>query len=289
MPAKSKAQQKFMGMVRAAQTGDKPASAKVAKVAKSMKKSDVKDFASTKHKGKPEKVKKEDVKLSEKMNLKTVLSKLQIPKAAIANNQKLISYIQRNPFIVTQLLRLATEDTKLKEDVKIPIKIGDTILMGRFKNKRVVVKSIDWNEKGDLLINGRSAAKFRITKESKESKMPMLKDLIKETAKGKFGSIYDMKAQMKDGTFDPDNPEVLIHGWGRLPLKSVHKWIAKDLKKIASDVAVVSDRTAKNTEILLYKNHSPLEAKIKALNEVYQQMNTSQYKRAVTMYKRKKR
>ena len=34
MPAKSKKQQRFMGMVRAAQKGEKPASAKVAKVAK---------------------------------------------------------------------------------------------------------------------------------------------------------------------------------------------------------------------------------------------------------------
>lgn len=56
--AKSKAQQKFMGMVHAAQKGEKPASKEVADVAKGMKKKDAKDFASTKHKGLPEKVKK---------------------------------------------------------------------------------------------------------------------------------------------------------------------------------------------------------------------------------------
>lgn len=54
--AKSKAQQKFMGMVHAAQKGEKPASKEVAKVAKSMGKKDAKDFASTKHKGLPDKV-----------------------------------------------------------------------------------------------------------------------------------------------------------------------------------------------------------------------------------------
>ena len=53
----------------------------------------------------------------------------------------------------------------LTEDINIPVEIGDTILMGRFKNKRVKVKSIDYNEKGDLLINGRPALKFRISKE----------------------------------------------------------------------------------------------------------------------------
>ena len=52
----------------------------------------------------------------------------------------------------------------LKENVKLPIKVGDTVLMGRFKNKKVVVKSIDYNDKGDLLINGRPALKFRIIK-----------------------------------------------------------------------------------------------------------------------------
>lgn len=66
--AVSKKQQKFMGMVHAAQKGEKPASKEVAKVAKSMKKKDAEDFASTKHKGLPEKkkAKKEESKGEEK-------------------------------------------------------------------------------------------------------------------------------------------------------------------------------------------------------------------------------
>jgi hypothetical protein len=60
--AVSKKQQKFMGMVHSAQKGEKPASKEVAKVAKTMKKGDAEDFASTKHKGLPEKkAKKEEV------------------------------------------------------------------------------------------------------------------------------------------------------------------------------------------------------------------------------------
>jgi len=50
----------------------------------------------------------------------------------------------------------------LDENVDLPIEIGDTVKMGKFKNKKVVVKKIDWNEKGDLLINGRPALKFRL-------------------------------------------------------------------------------------------------------------------------------
>ena len=49
----------------------------------------------------------------------------------------------------------------LNESPDLDIKVGDNILMGRFKNKRVKVKSITYNEKGDLLINGRPALKFR--------------------------------------------------------------------------------------------------------------------------------
>lgn len=57
--AKSKAQQRFMGMVYAAKKGKPAASPDVAKVAKGMSKKSAKDFASTKHKGKPEHVKKD--------------------------------------------------------------------------------------------------------------------------------------------------------------------------------------------------------------------------------------
>ena len=59
MPAVSKAQQRFMGMVHAVKKGDMVApSPEVAQAAASMKKKDAKDFASTKHKGLPEKKKR---------------------------------------------------------------------------------------------------------------------------------------------------------------------------------------------------------------------------------------
>ncbi len=57
--AVSKKQQRFMGMVHATQKGEKAPSKEVAKVAKSMGKKDAEDFASTKHKGLPEKKKPE--------------------------------------------------------------------------------------------------------------------------------------------------------------------------------------------------------------------------------------
>ena len=68
MPAVSKKQQRFFGIVRAIQKGEMaPTTPETAKAAADMKKKDVKDFASTKHKGLPEKkVSKEEKDFSQK-------------------------------------------------------------------------------------------------------------------------------------------------------------------------------------------------------------------------------
>ena len=57
MPAVSKKQQRFFGMVRAAQKGEGASSPEVAKVADEISDKDAKKFAKTKHKGLPEKKK----------------------------------------------------------------------------------------------------------------------------------------------------------------------------------------------------------------------------------------
>jgi hypothetical protein len=63
MPAKSKQQQKFFGVVRAMQKGDIPKKGEAGEVADDMKKTDVKKMASTKHKGLPKKVKSESISI----------------------------------------------------------------------------------------------------------------------------------------------------------------------------------------------------------------------------------
>ena len=121
--------------------------------------------------------------------------------------------------------------------------------------------------------------------------MVKLKDLLNEygkktselvgTPKKVFGQIHNMKEDMKSGKFDPKNPQVHIHGFGVYTLKTLEKAIARDLKECIS-------RDAEFTAMKLYSKHSTTEAKIKAANDVYKEMNTPKYKRAVTMYKRKK-
>ena len=51
---------------------------------------------------------------------------------------------------------------KTKADIVLPIKIGDTLLAGKFKNSRLLVKTITKNEKGEVLINGKQLLKMRI-------------------------------------------------------------------------------------------------------------------------------
>ena len=62
---------------------------------------------------------------------------------------------------------IITEDQYglLSEMIKLDIKVGDTIMGGKFKNKKVVVKTIGTNEKGDITINGKPLLRFRIIKE----------------------------------------------------------------------------------------------------------------------------
>ena len=51
---------------------------------------------------------------------------------------------------------------KLSEDINLDVNVGDTLLMGKFKNKRVVVKDIGKDEHGMPTINGKKATTFRI-------------------------------------------------------------------------------------------------------------------------------
>ena len=86
MPAVSKKQQQFFGIVRAIQKGEQaPTTPETAKAAADMKKSDVKKFASTKHKGLPEKkVTKEELDKNDKPFVKNQL----------VNSEKVLKHMQ---------------------------------------------------------------------------------------------------------------------------------------------------------------------------------------------------
>ena len=79
------------------------------------------------------------------------------------------NFTKTYPKFDSQIFKLITLKLKslkecINEEIKLNVKIGDTILMGRFKNKKVVVKTIGTDDWGMPTINGKKVATFRIPK-----------------------------------------------------------------------------------------------------------------------------
>lgn len=58
----------------------------------------------------------------------------------------------------------------LGENIELPIEVGDEVLMGKFRNKKVTVKDIDVDEYGHPTINGKKILNLRISKLMKKEK-----------------------------------------------------------------------------------------------------------------------
>lgn len=90
MPAVSKKQQKFFGIVRAIQKGEMaPTTPETAKAAADMEKDDVKKFASTKHKGLPEKKKiEEEIKTNRRISFPEMQKRIRDAEERRRNQKK---------------------------------------------------------------------------------------------------------------------------------------------------------------------------------------------------------
>ena len=66
--------------------------------------------------------------------------------------------------------KLLTEWRKYLNEMKLDIKVGDVLLGGKFKNKRIVVKEIGKDDLGQPTINGKPLLNFRIEKHLPDSK-----------------------------------------------------------------------------------------------------------------------
>ena len=103
MPAQSKQQQKFMGLVKAYKEGDVDSSEvtkKVKDAAKSMTKKEVDDFASTKHKGLPKKVektKKESYIRNVKMIEESLIKLVQKHITPSMTKKDLLNLVEQGP------------------------------------------------------------------------------------------------------------------------------------------------------------------------------------------------
>jgi len=79
------------------------------------------------------------------------------------------NFTKAYPKFDDQIFKLITLKLKslkecINEEITLNVKVGDTLLMGKFKNKKVIVKNIGTDEWGMPTINGKKAVTFRIPK-----------------------------------------------------------------------------------------------------------------------------
>ena len=84
----------------------------------------------------------------------------------------------------------------LDEDITIPVKVGDTVLMGKWKNKKVKIKDIGVDKHGMPTINGKKATTFRIHNivnifDDEKTKTEIL---------NKFLTTIDMKSMIEEAS-----------------------------------------------------------------------------------------
>ena len=80
-------------------------------------------------------------------------------------------------------------NSKVTETIEIPIEIGDTIMTGKFKNKKTVVKTIDKDSNGEITINGKRILRIRI---------PESNEAVSESIKTKAEKIADYYEARKE-------------------------------------------------------------------------------------------
>jgi hypothetical protein len=166
MPAQSKAQQRFMGMVHAAQKGDmENPSPEVAKAADSMSDKDAKDFASTSHKGLPDKVKEFIVK--EARGVKSIQSDYMKTVDAISQTLELYKKSKGTPNekkAVERLKQLQTLKKKFADelDAKVSGLYRDAELKVDEMNTTANVQGYDspnaFTKRGDEKTNAKKQA-----------------------------------------------------------------------------------------------------------------------------------
>ena len=94
------------------------------------------------------------------------------------------------------------------------------------------------------------------------------------------GEVYgyiDLKHE--DTINTPFNPSILISGYGRMDLETLTASIRKDLADLSeASIVTITAKVADSNSVLVHK--------VKALDQVIQQMATPQYKRKITLAKR---
>jgi hypothetical protein len=109
MPSKSRSQQRLFGAVHRCQKTGKCSSPKIKKIADSISKKDAKDFAKTKHKGLPKKVKNKKGKFTEWLDKKEFSEGCDIKNYMFFSNLKVIKdkiehLLSLDPYLIDAML-----------------------------------------------------------------------------------------------------------------------------------------------------------------------------------------
>lgn len=134
--------------------------------------------------------------------------------------------------------KLSTElDDVLREAITIPVEIGDTILTGKFKNKKTVVKSIGKDEHGMPTINGKKVVTFRLIKEGYVAELEGDDNVIED-----FENLGIPRDEMPQVDLPIRELLELTHSYGKSYTKDVHEGITNF--KYSSDLLDVGKKKA---------------------------------------------
>lgn len=128
----------------------------------------------------------------------------------------------------------------LQESVEIDIEVGDTILGGRFKNKKIKVKSIEYNERGEPIVNGKPLMKYRLIPKEDDEDGEILTELSakKSQIKVETSSSTDFETNIfiKDEEWEGVlNPSGLRHFTFKAFMLPTEEFVEKFFGPKASD------------------------------------------------------
>ena len=161
----------------------------------------------------------------------------------------------------------------MKEAIKIDVNVGDTIKVGRFKNKKVFVKSIGKDKHGMPTINGKPVVKFRMAKD---------KDYLKSVDEApriprKKGQPAGSKKH--SDLYTDENPKGTIKGLKFATVKDAQKSVSKingsgktHAHKIQAAVAMEQRARAmgKKSQAAVYRAYiNKMKKKTKKKNEEF--------------------
>ena len=225
--AVSKKQQRFFGMVRAAQKGEGAASPEVAKVAGEISKKDAKDFAKTKHKGLPEKKKVKEEVINEidfgdtmKQGGKTFGFGSSMKKGS-DKTFTFGSSMKKKSKGKGKVLNIS-KTSKKKSDLEPEKK----------SNKQSLLKRLVDREKRIMLHGGKSEAQVKKLKDERREKATkaMKEDYVIEKEDSPYEKASDKALDKKYGygTSHDKGPKT---GFGRASNRSTAAAVLKDIRR----------------------------------------------------------